>query len=70
MDNEKRKQLARWALATFRLNHPDYFNHPEEPDEQAIIDLMANLMHLAKEMGQNPAHLVQTAANHYEEEGV
>jgi hypothetical protein len=66
---EERIARAREVLICYRFEHPDY-RGTQEPDEAALIDLFADLMHLAKEMGQNPANLVRTASNHYEEESV
>lgn len=69
MENKKRIQLARWALDTFRLNHPDYHGHPEEPDLQAINDLIANLLHLAKDLGdEDPEQRATTAIGHFQAE--
>ena len=65
--NEERAARAKECLICFRSEHPDY-RGTDEPDEAALIDLFTDLMHLAKSMGQEPASLVRTAANHYEEE--
>lgn len=56
---------ARRVLKVYRENHPDYNGHPEEPDTQALEDMAADLMHLYKKLGRDPADLLRIANDHF-----
>jgi hypothetical protein len=70
MDNELRRDLAASALAHYRSESPNYRSGPglDEPDEQAIEDLIADLLHLAKRQGADPDAIAQMALIHIESE--
>lgn len=45
---------AKRVLKVYRENNTTYNNHPEEPDTTAIVDMVADLMHLYKKLGEDP----------------
>lgn len=59
---------AKRVLKTYRDNHPDYKKSPEEPDYQAIGDMVSDLMHLYKNLGHDPEALVRIAKGHFDAE--
>lgn len=71
MDNELHRALASSALSLYRKESPNYRSGPglDEPDEAAIIDLITDLLLLAKAFGENPIMIARSAMDHYEAEG-
>lgn len=59
---------AKRVLKVYRENNTTYNNHPEEPDTTAIVDMVADLMHLYKKLGEDPSRLVSLAHEHYSAE--
>lgn len=70
MDKQLRRDLAASALAHYRKENPNYRSGPgiEEPDEIAIVDLVADLLHLGISMGLEADHITLAAEQHVEEE--
>lgn len=63
VSNETRVKWARRATAAYLKGKAE-----EEPDDSEIIDLMADLFHLAEACGQDPDSLYRKAWGHYEYE--
>ncbi len=63
------REFAQDALTAYREAHPDYRDNDNEPDDQAISDLICGLLMLAKDLGYSPEKVIQVAQIHYEEEG-
>jgi len=60
MDNEDRIEIAQTALMTM----PEEYRGEDE-EEAAITDLMANLLHLARDSGLDPYGIMLAALTHY-----
>lgn len=66
-DNGVRARWAARALVAFAEHLADGTLTGEEP-ETALVDLLADLLHLADALGQEPADLLELAVAHYGEE--
>jgi hypothetical protein len=67
MDNSERRGRGQQILRAYRGIHPDYWNE-NEPDDQAVTDLLADLMHYCKQQGIDFRKCVAMAEVHFEEE--
>ncbi len=59
--NKARILKGRRVLQVYRDNHTTYKNRPEEPDDQAIQDLLTDLMHYAYHRRFNVGKIVTMA---------
>lgn len=67
MDNSERRGRGQQALAAYRTMHPDYKDE-NEPDDQAVTDLLADLMHYCKRQGIDFQKCAAMAEVHFEDE--
>lgn len=66
--NKARIVKAHRVFTVYRENHPNYKNRPEEPDDQALQDLLTDLFHYAAHRGFNVGQLSTMAQINFEAE--
>lgn len=68
MNNQTRMNRARRTLAAYKDDAYGVVQAENEPDPQAITDLVTDLLHLAKALGIDPIWRVESAVGHFRAE--
>jgi hypothetical protein len=56
------------VLKVYRENHPDYHNHPEESDQQAMSDMLSDCLHFCESKGWDIPSMLLNIRNNWESE--
>lgn len=68
MNNAIRIKRGRRALDAYKTDAYGVVQADNEPDTQAITDLVTDLLHLAKSLGVDPIWRVESAVGHFKSE--
>ncbi len=67
-ENEARADRAAAVINAYREMHPDYRDHPEEPNYQAVTDLLADIRHYCQKKDIEFQSCIRISEMHYQEE--